>query len=158
MVTLTREDVGRVARALITLNRSTTTLDVKLALRNLGFFATQDEVRNYMLDITSNDGDIVYADAGLGYRTYSFRTPTVRVTDLTTAQPTTTTTPAPVVGVVTVTTASLHRDDRPANYVVTDRWGGFQRKYVNVSRSQAKRKWEVDTGMPYASARTIKQD
>lgn len=70
--TLYREIVGEIASALITLNGKTTTLEVKEALRNRGFWAVQEQVREYMLDITSNDGKIQYRDSGLGYREYTF--------------------------------------------------------------------------------------
>lgn len=72
MVTVTRDAVEFVARALITLNLKTTTLDVKNALRDLGFWATQNAVREFMLDITSANGDIVYEDNNGKYRDYKF--------------------------------------------------------------------------------------
>jgi hypothetical protein len=76
MVTLTRDAVGRIARALITLNGETTTLDVKEAARKLGFWATQKEVREYMLDITSENGDILYVTNSVdNFRTYVFTVP-----------------------------------------------------------------------------------
>lgn len=73
MKTVSRDDVRTVAAALIVLNGSTTTLDVKNALRNKGFWVKQEDIRNYMLDITSQDGDIQYKDTGLGYRSYHLK-------------------------------------------------------------------------------------
>jgi hypothetical protein len=168
MVTLTREAVRRVATALITLNTYTTTLDVKLALRKLGFSASQDEVRNFMLDITSGTSELVYTDNGT-FRTYSFRTPLVdqiqgsatantvlasavasAASTLNTISGTTTTTPvAPVA-------PTIHRDDIPATYTVKDAHGYFGRTYTNVTRAQAKRLWVKATGFRYTTARTTK--
>lgn len=150
MVTLNRDVVGKVARALITLNGSTTTLDVKLACRKLGFYATQDEVRYFMLDITSADGDLQYSDApnSAGYRVYSFTSSDLPVPAPSVTQ--TTTSPSVVV------TTSLHRDSVPANYTVMDEDGFYVRQYNGVTRAQAKRLWQVETGMPFTAARTLK--
>lgn len=155
MVTLTREAVGKVARALITLNGSTTTLDVKLALRKIGFYATQDEVRYFMLDITSADGDIQYTDGGSGFRVYSFRTPILPTDSTQTSDSIQDSTPI-TTSVVTVT-LPVHRDHVPANYTVMDEDGFYVRQYTNVTRAQAKRLWEKETGMPFTSARTLKR-
>lgn len=188
--TVSREDVRRVAHALITLNRQTTTLEVKNALRNLGFWATQDEVRNYMLDITSKDGEIQYEDRGFGYRTYRFHPSTVQSNHTFNTQgvctacgrsqdavayfnwtdcpkimsdvgssvrkPTTPTVPTSPSWTLTTASISVHRDNIPADYKVTDKWGGFARTYINVTRPQAKREWERDTGLPFTGARTTK--
>lgn len=82
LLKLTRDAVGRVARALITLNGETTTLEVKQKLRLLGFYARQDQVREFMLDITSEDGDLVYETRQIPsllgiteYRVYKFSVP-----------------------------------------------------------------------------------
>jgi hypothetical protein len=183
MVTLSREAVARVARALITLNGSTTTLDVKNALRKLGYFAEQAEVRNLMLDVTSKDGDVQYSDDFVnGYRVYSFTTPfpavdpqalpvasiatinraiangaQLHVGHTVTAQDhtTVTTTPTPVVAAPVAPT--VHRDDVPTTYTVKSFAGFFPRTYTNVTRGEAKQRWAKELTLPYSWARTSKQ-
>lgn len=180
MLTLTRDVVGRIARALITLEGETTTLDVKNKLRELGFFAKQADVRNFMLDITSNDGDIVYRDSGEGYRVYTFVVPfpdadddmdddvqndlpshiTVKASDIISGVMI----PASPHNSTIITTKptipqgmlKLHRDLVPADYEVTDRSGAYPRTYFRVNRHQARSMWSQDTGMHYFHARTRK--
>lgn len=182
MFTLTREDVARVARALITLNGTTTTLDVKNALRRLGFWAKQADVRYFMLDITSKDGDIKYDDSNGRYRVYSFVTPfpdnsgsndsTEHVFD------------NKFFGgkrvckkcgcserAVTYFGWNCDKSDRDTDlvvktrvkdgigsYEVRDRYGYYPRTYHNVTRGQAKHQWVVDTGGDFFTARTRRLD
>lgn len=63
------EDVLRVAKALIKQADSTTTLDVKNALRNEGFWATQ-EIISVVMDKLAEDGELVH-NFGAPYRTYT---------------------------------------------------------------------------------------
>lgn len=67
------EDVLRVAKALIKQADSTTTLDVKNALRNEGFWATQDVVSAVMNDY-AEAGELVH-DFGAPHRTYTLPEP-----------------------------------------------------------------------------------
>jgi hypothetical protein len=210
MKNITRETVRDFARALIILNNQTTTLEVKNTLRSRGYWATQDEVRNFMLDITSANSDIQYTDNGI-HRIYRFANQNTQVSDLgqntnyastnkhhynnrgicslcgrsagaiayfgwTVCQPSTTVTTAvssnnvqiawattsynldqdwdtpPVVNGVT-----LHRDDRPATYLVTDILGSNRYRFQNVTRSEAKQKWATMTGRRFTEARTRKE-
>lgn len=178
MNTVTREAVGRIARALITLNDSTTTLDVKNALRAKGFWATQATIREFMLDITSKDGDIQYDDSNAMYRVYTFTSPWARIRlddddeddddDLTTsvALPTPTnglwstsqanTQPITVTVTHTTPVSRVHPDDVPADYLVTTNDSRFPHVFQNVTRGEAKHKWALLTGKPYKDARTTK--
>jgi hypothetical protein len=180
MITLTRDAVGKVARALITLEGETTTLDVKNKLRELGFFAKQDEVRNFMLDITSKDGDVQYVDGPDGYRIYKFVTPFPGIdTDDFIAQVSNvlddfnnsgafdssvpqTSGPTHIITANQFNPTSpsgvepLHRDLVKANYSVTDEQGLHYRYYANVDRREAKRLWSKETGLHYFRAYTKK--
>jgi len=73
--TITKNDVLHAACNLITKNGSTSTLEVKNELRNLGFFALQMEVSKAMDELATNDQEFVFSDNGL-YRIY---TPNVSV-------------------------------------------------------------------------------
>lgn len=185
MVTLTREDVARVARALITLNGTTTTLDVKNALRRLGFWAKQADVRYFMLDITSKDGDIKYDDSNGMYRVYSFVTPFPDTPEPEIFVPHEFITKDRVYfGPIRVCKkcgcserAATHfgwgcdksdRDtdlvvktrvkDGTGSYEVRDRYGYYPRIYHNVTRGQAKHQWAMDTGGEFFTARTKRLD
>lgn len=67
------EDVLRVATALIKQTTSTTTLDVKNALRDEGFWATQDVISAVMNDY-AEAGELVH-DFGAPHRTYTLPEP-----------------------------------------------------------------------------------
>lgn len=68
MKRMTNSDVKDVAEELITLNGTTTTLEVKQALRLKGFFALQDEVSSAMSSLGFN-----FTENGT-YRTYTSKT------------------------------------------------------------------------------------
>jgi hypothetical protein len=167
MVTLTRDAVGKVARALITLNGQTTTLEVKNALRNLGFYAVQTDVRNYMLDILSIDGDLKYDDSNGIYRVYRAVVPfpmvdepdTPVVKSVTPTPPTWTTSgniaPAQNSPMVNVAASFVH-DNEFGDYEVTDRQGYNRRVYYQVTRGKAKNRWSRDTFLPFFDARARK--
>jgi hypothetical protein len=213
MKNITRETVRDFARALIILNEQTTTLEVKNTLRARGYWATQDEVRNLMLDITSADSDIQYIDNGI-HRIYRLANqniqPNSQVSGLdqsanydstnkhnydhrgicslcgrsagaiahfgwTVCQPSTVTTAASnnTLQIAWATTPHnldrdwdtqpvanynpLHRDDRPATYLVTDILGRNRYRFKNVTRSEAKQKWATMTGRRFTEARTRKE-
>jgi hypothetical protein len=167
MQKLTRNDVREVARALITLNGETTNLDVKQALRKKGFWATQREVREFMLDITAKDSDMQYRDDNGVYRTYFFQTPDTPTTTIS-ATLSTDPTNVPVASAlvhaspsnnawpISAPVVTVDPDDVPSDYEVASRTGGWFRRYFNVTRGEAKHRWSVDTGMPYRDARTTK--
>jgi hypothetical protein len=184
MLTLTRDAVGRVVRALITLEGETTTLDVKNKLRELGFFATQADVRNFMLDITSKEGDVQYQDGPDGYRIYKFRTPfpvsendfETQLSDVLDELNQSGIFVNKIVpshsGAMTIDTplnpstntfptvqsgvVKLHRDLVPADYIVTDPNGNYVRTYYDMSRREARSQWSKETGLHYFHARTTK--
>lgn len=149
MRTLTREAVRKHVDNLIENNSETTTLEVKESLRLAGFWAIQHEVRNLMLDITSNDGDIEYIDREKGYRIYRKKSVAIP-TDVNDSSD------DDIVKIVTTTT--IHRDYRPATYQVSlgDNNWYFTRTYTNVTRTQAKHQWAKETNQPYSLAKTCK--
>jgi hypothetical protein len=174
--TLNRLDVLNMARALITVNGMTTTLEVKNVLRKRGFFATQDMVREFMLDITSKGGEIQYKESGDGYRIYYFvdESPTVPAANNTAILYSDPTDGDDMYdpryanhaidsynasGPITIqdnTFGTVHRDLVVANYRVTDEDGLSLREYFNVNRRQARKLWAKETGNHYFSARTSK--
>lgn len=154
--TATRQDVAKTARELITANGTTTTLDVKNALRANGFWAKQDMVRNAMLDITENDGDIVYRETGNGHREYYFG---VTPISNTASSVSVTAFPIPVLSYNQVMGASrpkINHDNDPATYIVSHQDGHSVRQYDNVPRGAAKHQWAKDTGFDFRLARTKK--
>jgi hypothetical protein len=171
-LSITRDLVGRFARALVTLNGSTTTLDVKNALREQGFFAKQDQVSAYLNDISINDGDLSYVDNNGRYRVYTFTVPDPNTnvpSDYQNVKKTLADFKAAVrksgITVIsqrqglrpnTTATTPLHRDNIPARYTVTDRFDGNLRTYNNITRGQAKSRWARETGLPLFEARTQK--
>lgn len=158
MKTLTRDDVKKVATALIIINAETTTLEVKRTLRKNGFWATQDQVREFMLDITSKDGELVYDEhITEGFRIYSFRendTTSMVKAGLESFQDMLTR--ASQVGALgtTVGRKRHNTDTLIRNYRVTDAQGGNYRFYANVNRTQAKNLWAKEVGRSYLDART----
>jgi len=154
-LTLTRNDVRAVAHALMVLNGETTTLDVKEALRKKGFWATQDQVREFMLDVTQKDGDVAYRDDNGQYRVYYLVNAPVATVTVVAG-------PVPLIAhtlpaVTPLAPAKVNPDNVPSNYEVCDTSGGDRRLYVNVTRGQAKHLWAVQTGRDYQFARTTKQ-
>jgi hypothetical protein len=155
MKSINRDIVRQYAHALITLNGSTTTLDIKRSLRQRDFWVKQEDVRNLMLDITSKDGDISYTDTNGMFREYKFAE--ISRNDLDSTM-------MPVVSTLvdgssnTTKTHHSSSDDIPATYEVTHRWNISSgiRRYVGVSRSKAKHLWSKETGFQYRFARTCK--
>lgn len=77
MKDLTRGAVASAMSLLMEANGSTTTLEVKMQLRELGFKASQSEVSEIMADIQrENNHDITFTANGT-YRTYTFVTDNV---------------------------------------------------------------------------------
>lgn len=189
MKTITRDVVREFANSLITLKGSTTNLDVKNALRDRDYFAKQDQVREFMLDITSHDGKIGYVDSGEGYRIYAFKpddaveVPLVRASEVVDfllgniPMGVTTTNglgqsvkPVPYGAKhtpggssiqyptdVTIRLNRLHPDNIPADYrVYSVNDTTCEYLYRNMTRGQAKARWALESGKPYADARTEK--
>lgn len=148
MQTATRQDIAAKARALITANGSTTTLDVKNALRADGFWVKQDMVRDSMLDITQKDGDIEYRETGNGYREYFFSGAVVNAAPVTV--------PASTFQLAGSMRVKINHDNDPATYIVTHADGHSVRQYDNVPRGAAKHLWAKDTGFDFRFARTKK--
>lgn len=76
---LTTDVVKEVATELIEENGQTTTLEIKTALRAVGYWTIQSEVSR-MMDQLAQEGEFVWQDVG-GYRVYNF--PVVATTNTT---------------------------------------------------------------------------
>jgi len=65
----TAQEIRDLAKSLITDNKTTTSLDVKIALRNKGFWVTQAEVSTALADLDSSEFEAQQAPGG--YRIYA---------------------------------------------------------------------------------------
>ena len=73
MENLTKKAVKESADYLLQASDITTTLDVKARLRGLGYWARQEEVSDYMLELADNDGCYTWSDTqtnGNSHRAY----------------------------------------------------------------------------------------
>jgi hypothetical protein len=71
MKTLDKSDVLDIAADLIQKNGSTTSLEVKTELRNLDFFATQQQVSDFLNELYLDD-ELEYTQNNNGYRDYHY--------------------------------------------------------------------------------------
>jgi hypothetical protein len=163
MKTVTREDVKQVALQEISKNGNTTTLDVKNVLRSNGYWVTQEEVRNYMLDITSKDGEIEYIDGPSGYRIYkqALKTPSFTFGNGTSSGFVTIFSSNDGLNVGANHSLNMKQNSGPSlyklgNFLVTDVLGRFPRLYKNVTRGKAKNMWAKEYNYHLFDARTRK--
>lgn len=70
MKNLTKRSVKNVFELLVEAKGETTTLEIKLQLRDLGFKATQQEVSDFMDEIYREEDDVEFSDNGT-FRTYT---------------------------------------------------------------------------------------
>ena len=70
---LRKEDVKNVAFLLMDLNGNTTTLEIKDELRDMDYFAKQQDVSNLMIEIFNENDDKLDFDFNGRYRTYYFK-------------------------------------------------------------------------------------
>ena len=85
MKNLAKQDVKDAAVKLMQSNGSTTTLDVKNELRSQGFWATQNQVSDFMNDLHNEESDWVF-DNPNGFRVYRIDASGVSTNDNDTSQ------------------------------------------------------------------------
>lgn len=145
--TITRDSVRLAAMVLINTNGKTTSLEVKKTLRAAGYWAKQDQVREFLLDITENDGDIAYRNNVAGYREYYLKnsSDTDTTDDVTTDDDTS----------VVVKSTKPNSDNVPGSYAVWDGSNYSTRMtYTGRTRGQAKNAWAKTFGRSFFEART----
>lgn len=173
---LTSSDVEKTVRELIRMNGSTTTLEVKNALRRDGFYATQTAVSTCMADMAANN-EINYNDNG-SHRIYTMP---VMATTITVATGYSHDLNARgickncgcskeainhfkwVCGIDTKTRVSatsriINRQSKVGRYAVRDVSGILVRVYENVTRGEAKHRWATETKRDFFAARTVRLD
>ncbi len=151
----TKREVREIARALMTLNGTTTNLDIKNVLRSKGFSAKQSQVRDFMQEVIGEDADITTQDNGT-FRSYSLLAP-IQAVDTDDDDVADDVAALDDDLVDTMVKMIIDHDNVCADYEVRGAGGiGPTLQYSNVTRGQAKANWAVASGQPYAFARTRK--